>query len=199
MFNWSSRWDFNPRCDIIWQVWKTCAIERTRRLLRFLSERRGSNPLHSAWKADTQPDELLSHWRWWWDLNPRPLPWQGSILINWTTSPKFHIYFPPRHQGSNLDSAVPKRKCYTAVLPIKLCPRGFNTSYFIILTCCLLIYISHNFHITTCLALPQLNVFLSFCVCYCAITYYISCKFLIFFHPDISEFFKIFSNMSKNL
>ena len=24
-------------------------------------------------------------WREWWDLNPRPLPWQGSALTSWAT------------------------------------------------------------------------------------------------------------------
>ena len=26
-------------------------------------------------------------WRSGWDSNPRPLPWQGSVLTNWTTRP----------------------------------------------------------------------------------------------------------------
>ena len=29
----------------------------------------------------------MQEWREWRDSNPRPLPWQGSILTNWTTTP----------------------------------------------------------------------------------------------------------------
>ena len=31
--------------------------------------------------------ELFPHWRPGWDSNPRPPPWQGGILTNWTTGP----------------------------------------------------------------------------------------------------------------
>ena len=99
---------------------------------------RGSNPLPPPWQGGALPDELHPHfwclrtesnhrhgdfqspalptelqrrWRSGWDSNPRPLPWQGSVLTNWTTRP---IWW--ELQGSNLWPSA----CKADALPAEL-------------------------------------------------------------------------------
>ena len=63
-------------------------------------------------------------WRLRWDSNPRPPPWQGGVLTNWTTKP--FLYSTAKNaasfkkwwelQGSNLWPSV----CKTDALPAEL-------------------------------------------------------------------------------
>ena len=47
-----------------------------------------SNCGHKDFQSFALPTELPRHdWRPGWDSNPRPPPWQGGILTNWTTGP----------------------------------------------------------------------------------------------------------------
>ena len=47
-----------------------------------------SNHRHEDFQSSALPTELRNHyWRSGRDSNPRPPPWQGGILTNWTTRP----------------------------------------------------------------------------------------------------------------
>ena len=46
-----------------------------------------SNQRHEDFQSSALPTELRNHWRSGRDSNPRPPPWQGGILTNWTTRP----------------------------------------------------------------------------------------------------------------
>ena len=59
IFNWSEWWDLNSRPPVP----KTGALARLR---------------HTPWDIN---------WRGWRGSNPQLLPWQGSALTSWTTSP----------------------------------------------------------------------------------------------------------------
>ena len=47
-----------------------------------------SNQRHGDFQSPALPTELQrQQWRPGWDSNPRPPPWQGGVLTNWTTRP----------------------------------------------------------------------------------------------------------------
>ena len=54
-----------------------------------------SNCGHKDFQSFALPTELPRHdWRPGWDSNPRPPPWQGGILTNWTTGPiNYELYY----------------------------------------------------------------------------------------------------------
>ena len=70
-----------------------------------------SNQWHGDFQSPALPTELQRRWRSGWDSNPRPLPWQGSVLTNWTTRP---IWW--ELQGSNLWPSA----CKADALPAEL-------------------------------------------------------------------------------
>ena len=85
-----------------------------------LSERRGSNPLPSAWEADVLPSELLS--LCWWTQegsNLWPLACEANALTNWAMGPWLWTWgesnpWPPQCECGALPTELQARFCRAA-------------------------------------------------------------------------------------